>query len=77
MPTVLRIAAYRLFFYAGDRDERQHVHVERDNHLAKIWLNPISLQTRGGFSETDIRRIKLVEQNREILTRRWNEFFND
>ena len=78
MPTALRIGAYRFFFYAGDRDEPQHVHVERDNYLAKFWLNPVSLQTSGGFSEGEIRRIeRLVEQNREILAGRWNEFFND
>ena len=78
MPTALRIGAYRFFFYAGDRDEPQHVHVERDNYLAKFWLNPVSLQTSGGFSEREIRRIeRLVEQNREILAGRWNEFFND
>jgi len=53
MPTVLRIGPYRFFFYAGDRDEPQHVHVERDNHLAKFWLDPLSLQTRGSFSATE------------------------
>jgi Domain of unknown function (DUF4160) len=77
MPTVLRIGAYRFFFYAGDRDEPQHIHVERDNHLAKFWLNPVRLQTSGGFSATETNRIKsLVEENREILAGRWNEFFN-
>jgi len=77
MPTVLRIGPYRFFFYAGDQDEPQHVHVERDNHLAKFWLDPLSLQTSGGFSATETNRIKrLVEENREILVGRWNEFFN-
>ena len=67
MPTALRIGAYRFFFYAGDRDEPQHVHVERDNYLAKFWLNPVSLQTSGGFSETEIRRIeRLVEQTEKF-----------
>lgn len=77
MPTVLRIGPYRFFFYAGDRDEPQHVHVERDNHLAKFWLDPVRIQTSGGFSRTDISRIQnLVQDNREILARSWNEFFN-
>ena len=77
MPTVLRIGPYRFFFYAGDRDEPQHVHVGRDNNLAKFWLSPVSLQTSGGFSVTEINRIKrLLEENREILVGRWNEFFN-
>jgi peptide-methionine (S)-S-oxide reductase len=29
MPTVLRIGPYRCFFYAGDREETPHIHVER------------------------------------------------
>ena len=77
MPTVLRIGPYRFFFYAGDRDEPQHIHVERDSNLAKFWLNPVSVQTNSGFSGTEINRIKsLVEENREVLVESWNEFFN-
>ena len=77
MPTALRIGAYRFFFYAGDRDEPQHVHVGRDNSLAKFWLDPVNLQTSGGFSVTETNRIKsLVDENREVLVRSWNEFFN-
>jgi len=41
MPTVLRSGPYR--FYAGDRDEPKHVHVERDEKTAKFWLDPIRL----------------------------------
>jgi hypothetical protein len=77
MPTVLRIGPYRFFFYSGDRDEPQHVHVERDNNVAKFWLEPVRLQTSGGFSGSETNRIKsLVEENREILAGSWNEFFN-
>jgi len=77
MPTVLRIGPYRFFFYAGDRDEPEHVHVERDNQLAKFWLRSVTLQTRGGFSVKESSHIKrLVEENREILIGSWNEFFN-
>jgi hypothetical protein len=77
MPTVLRLGPYRFFFYAGDREEPQHVHVERDNNVAKFWLDPVRLQTSGGFNRTDISRIQnLVEENSEILMRSWNEFFN-
>ena len=77
MPTALRIGPYRFFFYAGDRDEPQHVHVEHDNNVAKFWLDPVRLQTSGGFSRSDIKRIrKLVEDNREILARSWIEYFS-
>lgn len=45
--------------------------------MAKFWLDPVKLQTSGGFSRTDTSRIqKLVEDNREILAGSWNEYFN-
>ena len=43
MPTILRIGPYRFYFYAGDRDELQYVHVERDEKIAKFWLDPVRL----------------------------------
>lgn len=76
MPTILRAGPYRFFFYAGDRDEPVHVHVERDDCVAKLWLEPIRLQHSGGFSRSEILRIqRLVEEHRETLVRRWNEYF--
>jgi hypothetical protein len=77
MPTVLRFGPYRFFFYAGDADEPPHVHVERDYDKAKFWLDPVRLQTSGGFGRTEINRIqRLVEDNREDLLRSWHEYFN-
>ncbi len=77
MPTALRSGPYRFFFYAGDRDEPPHIHVERDDNKAKFWLEPVRLQNSGGFSRTEIGRIqKLVEENREGLLGSWNEYFN-
>jgi hypothetical protein len=78
MPTSLRIGPYRFFFYAGDRDEPPHTHVERDNNIAKFWLEPVRLQNSGGYSRNEIIRIeRLVEGNRDHLLRCWNEFFNN
>ncbi|WHZ29800.1 MAG: hypothetical protein OJF51_004602 [Nitrospira sp.] len=48
MPTVLRVGPYRFFFYAGDRDELPHIHIEREDKVAKFWLDPIRLQGSGG-----------------------------
>lgn len=77
MPTVLRTGPYRFFFYAGDRDEPPHIHVERDKNIAKFWLDPVRLQNSGGFSRTELNRIqKLVDEKREDLLRNWNDYFN-
>jgi hypothetical protein len=78
MPTVLRTGSYRFFFYAGDRDEPPHVHVERGDNLAKFWLDPVRLQRSGGFSRKEINSInRLVEENTEFLLGKWNDFFTD
>ncbi|MFA4827969.1 MAG: DUF4160 domain-containing protein [Thermodesulfovibrionales bacterium] len=76
MPTVLRVGPYRFFFYAGDRDEPQHIHVERDDKIAKFWLDPVRLQSSGGFSRIEISRIhKVINENHSKLLGAWNEYF--
>src|SRR5713226_3646555 len=59
MPTVLREGPYRFFFYASDRGEPAHIHVERENKVAKFWLNPPRLARSGDFGRAEIRRIEL------------------
>ena len=77
MPTVLRSGPYRFFFYAGDRDEPPHVHVERDHAEAKFWLDPIRLQRSHGYPANEINEIEnLVSENQQNLMVSWNEFFN-
>ena len=76
MPTVLRRGPYRFFFYAGDRDEPGHVHVERDNRVAKFWLDPVTLDRSDGLRRADIGRVRrLAEDNRELLLEAWNDHF--
>ena len=78
MPTALRSGPYRCFFYAGDREEPPHIHVERDVNVAKFWLDPVRLAGSGGFRSAEIGRIqRLVVEHREHLLRSWYEFFDD
>ena len=78
MPTVLRFGPYRLYFYAGDRDELPHVHIERDDRIGKFWLDPGRLQSSGGFSRVELARIeKLVNDRRVELMEAWNDYFGD
>ncbi len=77
MPTILRIGPYRFFFYMGDRDEPVHIHVERDRRIAKFWLNPVILQTTGGFRRHEIRRIEgIILEHEEMFVEAWNACFN-
>ena len=77
MPTILRSGPYRFFFWAGDRDEPPHVHVERDVCVAKFWLEPVRLETSHGFHRHEINKIQtLVELHQQEISERWNEYFN-
>jgi len=76
MPTVIRSGPYRLFFFAGDRDEPPHVHVERDDKIAKFWLEPVRLHYSGGFNRMEISKIqKTIQKHQEQLLEGWHDYF--
>ena len=77
MPTLLREGPYRFFFYVGDRDEPAHVHVERDNRVAKFWLDPVRLQRSGGLTRSEIRRVtRIIEAHQTTFMGAWNDCFD-
>ena len=77
MPTILREGPYR-FFYSGDRDEPRHVHVARDNQVAKFWLDPVRIQRSGGLRRSEIGQVQsIIEQNHGLLMEAWDVHFND
>ena len=58
--------------------EPPHVHVERDERSAKFWLDPVRLESSGWFSRPEINLLaKIVEENRDDLLRKWNEYFHN
>jgi len=76
VPTVHREGPYRLFFYSGDRNEPPHIHVERDIHRAKFWLDPVRLARSGGFGAAELRDLeRLVTEHAQLLLGKWNEYF--
>jgi hypothetical protein len=75
MPTILRTGSYRFFFYATDREEPPHVHGERDDNLAKFWLNPVRLQYSRGFTRVEMKRLEeIVKAQREQCLEAWNAY---
>jgi len=76
VPTVLRISSYRFFFVSLDRGEPPHIHVRREDMVAKFWLEPVALERAGGFRRVELNAIaRLVQEHRERLLRSWYEFF--
>ena len=77
MPTSLRVGPYRFFFYAGDRGEPPHTHVERDDAEAKFWLASVRLAWNRGFPAVELRRIeRLTEEHEARLLEIWNGYFD-
>lgn len=68
---------YRFFFYAGDRDEPPHAHVQRDQAEAKFWLAPLRLAWSPGFAGAELRRVeRLAHEHEDRLVQLWNEYFD-
>ena len=77
MPTVLRIGAFRFFFYVNEGQEPAHIHVQADNRLAKFWLQPVNLASSIGFNAKQLNQLLgLVRENESLFLEAWNDFFN-
>jgi len=76
MPTILRVGPCRFFFYASDRAEPMHVHVEGGDESAKFWLAPVRLHASRGFARHELSHLqRLVVEHREHLVRAWHAYF--
>jgi hypothetical protein len=77
MPTVLSVGPYRFFFYSNENGEPPHIHIQRENLLAKFWLDPVSLASSVRFSAKELRKLEsLVSEHKEMIRVAWNEHFS-
>lgn len=76
-PTTFVKGRPRFFFYANERSEPSHVHVQHHDAVAKFWLSPVSLAKNTGFSSAELSRaFVLVEHNETACMEKWHEFFS-
>ena len=76
MPTVLWIGPYRFFFYSRENQEPAHIHIERDDNVAKYWLEPVELASNHGFRSHELTQVRmLVIQHREKFMEAWHRYF--
>ena len=76
MPTILRVAPYRAYFYSHDMYEPRHVHVDRDDHTAKFWLTPVALAYNFGFRAKELRDVsRIVNERAAEFLESWNDNF--
>ena len=78
MPTVLRIGAYRFYFYSHEPNEPSHIHIDRDNLSAKFWLEPVALAKNLGFRAKELRKLEsIVKENQTTLVESWYGYFGN
>jgi hypothetical protein len=76
MPTVLREKGYRFFFYMADRYEPPHIHVNKQENAAKLWLDPVELAFNDGFREHELAEIvRIVNAHLDELIAAWYKSF--
>ena len=75
MPTLFYFFGLRFFFYSNDH-EPIHVHVSNSDGEAKFNVNLLKLIENRGLKPKDIRYAEAaIEENKEIIIQRWNEFY--
>jgi hypothetical protein len=76
VPTVLRVDAYRFFFYSNEGNEPPHIHVQKAEKYAKFWLQPIQLAESIDFNSKELRYVQdIIKEHSKLFLEAWNEHF--
>jgi hypothetical protein len=78
VPTILRIDGFRFYFYSHEPNEPPHVHVDKAEASAKLWLEEVAVARNLGFRARELNVIlEHVAEHREMLLEAWHEYFDD
>lgn len=77
MPELFRMFGMSFFFFSNDHLPI-HVHVSNSDGEAKFQVLPeIELIGNDGMKRKDIRLAEsIIEENADLIIKRWKEFFN-
>ncbi len=76
MPTVHREAGYVFYFYAEEGTEPPHVHMDKGDGTAKLWIDPIRLAWTEGLKMSELKHaLRIAERRQRQLLEQWHEFF--
>ncbi|MDE6342597.1 MAG: DUF4160 domain-containing protein [Muribaculaceae bacterium] len=75
MPTLFIIFGFRFFFWSNEHDPI-HIHIIKGEAEAKYNIEEVTLVENYGFKSNELRMIEaIIEENKEIIIERWNEYF--
>ena len=74
VPTVLRVAGFRFYFWSRENREPPHVHMEQAERYAKFWLSPVLLADARGFRSHELSELRrLFEEHATSFEEKWHE----
>lgn len=75
-PRAFLIDGFDFFFYSME-ERRRHVHVEKGEKNAKIWLEPnIEIAYNHGFTGKEIKYIiQIVQEHGRSINEKWEKHF--
>jgi len=74
MPTLFIVFGFKFFFYSNEH-LLVHVHVKNAGGEAKFEVEKVKLISNKGLKNKDVSlAIALNEENKEIITNKWNEY---
>lgn len=81
MPVVFYDHGIRFHFFSneGNPRERIHIHAERDDADAKLWVDPIVTvaKTFGYSGREQTMLVRIVEERREEIRNAWRDHFGE
>lgn len=76
MSTILTVGSYSFIFLSSAKGEPPHIHIKRDEQIAKFWLTPVSLGQNVGFKSQELEQIgRLVAESQMTLLDAWHDYF--
>jgi hypothetical protein len=75
MPELFRLFGIRFFFFSNEHLPI-HVHIENADGDAKFEIKPVKLVSSNGIKNKDLKLAEsIIEENEELIGKRWNEYF--
>ncbi len=75
MPELFRLFGIRFFFFSNEHLPI-HVHIENGDGDAKFQIKPIKLLSNNGMKNKDLKLAEsIIEENEELIEKRWHEYF--
>jgi len=74
MPTLFIVFGLRFFFYSNEHLPI-HVHVRNADGEAKFSVEDVKLIANKGLKRKDVSlALSLIEENKQIIIAKWNEY---